>query len=143
MAIRPKLQSLILCDLLRKEDSGKFIAVGIYHDSIILASHPEAPRQFEALLGIWRLPLGAHDLTLRLRAPSKKVVVEVTGQFIVENENLSVFLPVPIGPVLFSEMGVYSLTVAIDGARIHSHKILVDIAVPAGGAADTPAEPPK
>lgn len=84
MTLPFKVEYAIVCDLVRREDSGKLIIVGVYGDSILIN---EFPATFMLAVTLRIAPQRVGTLGLDFRATMNTTEI-VTGEANIEVENL-------------------------------------------------------
>ncbi|GGO26807.1 hypothetical protein GCM10010991_07810 [Gemmobacter aquaticus] len=83
----------LFCEDIRQEANGKFILVGVFAGSLLLASLPATIR-LGALVRIWNLPAGAHQMSLRIFG-EHLTEVKIDGDFenTIDNETIALAIP--------------------------------------------------
>lgn len=122
------LRSTLLCDDVRREDSGKLIIIGVYTPHIVVQSTP-------AVLSLWTFQVWEADavstnrLTILVRhIESRTTVFEGAAHVAIPGSGQG-FLAFPFGRLRFDLPGPYEFVVMIDGddtpAGRHVFSVLV------------------
>lgn len=104
-----KVHSLLICDDVRKEETGKEILIGVYSGKIITRSPlPVTMAKLCFWIGFMANFTGDRDIHMQIISPSDKKIMEANGNVNVIQEGKS-SLSVPFSPVQLPEEGVYSV----------------------------------
>lgn len=88
----------LLCDLIRQENNGKYIAIGIYSSSIVVPFFPSI-LSFSLFTKLVGDSLGKHDILFRVMVGNDKNQ-EVSGDLTFENFKED-WIPIPLQPINF------------------------------------------
>jgi hypothetical protein len=115
MSERYKLRSVIICDDVRQEISGKEILIGVYNYSVLFHQFPAGMPQLVMKIAIKLIDKEAKSFLLHLRDPNGTVIGQIGGDL----TNLNYDEPVSIGaiivPLTFYAPGLYTIDFALDG----------------------------
>ena len=126
---------IIFCDDVRQETTGKFIIVGVYIDSIILAA-PIDPLYLAIVLRLRGLEQGQHRVTLRFSLDERVIQEKDNFPFLASPKGRG-FVVLGGVPVDTKKGGLLRLEAIIDGGDVLvSDEIMI---LRAQGAAPTPA----
>ena len=119
--------STLICDDCRKEDTGKYIAIGIYPGSIVT---PQLPLlmpilaiRFEVVPDKRRY----ENVTATIKDPEGRETVRVGGIIEFSQANVPSSFFFRISPVLFQNEGKHTVSLAMDGEldEIYEFKVQV------------------
>ena len=110
-----KIASALLCDEVRQEDNGKFIAIGIYRGSVQFSKFPTG-KGFTALFQIKDMkPAENYSLGFKVLVGGKKIQ-EIAGTLTNTSPGIE-WLPVQINAVEFTEETNLKIYAKVDEQR--------------------------
>lgn len=88
----------ILCDAVRREDNGKFIAIGIYSASVLVSKFPST-LQFTLLVNLTVKDNDKHKINIRIKVDDEiKATLEGEVQL---HKYFSEWMPITLPPIEF------------------------------------------
>lgn len=112
-----KLTSLIVCDDIRQEVTGKQILVGVYTGTIILSSFPAALNKLCIRITGWVSGgVGTRKAVLAIDGPDKKNVLRDDSIVLnVARPDQQIVLNITLGSFEFREQGKYKIRFGVEG----------------------------
>jgi hypothetical protein len=119
MAGKIKLGSLIICDEMRSETSGKDILIGVYRGIIVVPSVPMMMRQLA-----FRLPVFADqsidgEFSLEVRGPDKNSLFKANGPGRLDpsDQGFEATFGIMIGPFQLAVYGIHDVRFSCPGIK--------------------------
>ena len=113
-----KVKSIIICDDVRTENSGKEILIGVYNDVIVFPRLPAGIIKLFIRVALDVIPLQSFTFNILIVDPDGKTI----GEHERKAEAPDVDTPVLIGLVLaglrFEKEGIYKIRLRIDGSKL-------------------------
>jgi hypothetical protein len=110
-----KVEHVIVCDDVRREDNGKELLIGVYNHAIIVAEDPPYTLMklcFRILVDL--RSTGKKKMVFVINTPSGRDFLSAEGTVEAERaEKTSLILP--IFPARLPELGIYTIKFALDG----------------------------
>lgn len=109
----PKIKDIIICDDIRKENSGKFIFIGVYPAGNIIV-RGKMPYVFPKLCFILKFigGKGEYDIETILKNPDQKQIVSLpAGSLNFEDENREFMLFLSIATLKIDKVGEYTFEI--------------------------------
>jgi hypothetical protein len=115
MSEKIKIRSVIICDDVRREMSGKEILIGVYNDGMIFPAIPAQLKQLVIRVGSDVLDNTAKKFTLTLKDPNGTPLGQFPGTFtpLTNPEDHTLFGFIFQGPTLYSG-GIYTIELGIE-----------------------------
>ena len=109
-----KIVSLIVCDDIRKEASGKQTLVGVYNKDLIVLKIPSklSHLAFRVVIDFERTDF--KRIHFVITSPSRKNVVDQTGDFAIRGSAQQVVLALGVDQPEIAEVGPYSIKLGFD-----------------------------
>ena len=119
-----RVKSLIVCDDVREEKSGKDVAVGIYNRSMVVPSIP-VRLPFIVFRLVFEFDRKFETIEFFVKSPSKKKLFEFSGPINIVDMNEWIRIAIKIGEPVFEEAGEYVVWVGLGGRRRRVGEILL------------------
>jgi hypothetical protein len=117
MPARSKIRSVIVCDDVRQERSGKDICIGIYNGVIVVGGLPAIMRQLSFRIEFEIDTPGKRAIALELIDPARNKIIQADGEVEIENAKDPGSLTFSFGPVTFAIPGRYSINFTINSQK--------------------------
>lgn len=114
-------ESVILCDDIRFEATGKLLLIGVYSDIIQVPKLPLQLRSLSLAIKAKATSTGHLSFSVSVADPQGNALLDAGGELNYEGEaGRVIWLPVVMGPALLTTEGAYSLTITLgDGTPVH------------------------
>ncbi|HEY3203351.1 MAG TPA: hypothetical protein VGL03_06785 [Thermoanaerobaculia bacterium] len=126
-------ESLVLCDDIRHENTGKLLFVGVYSDVIQVGKLPFQLRSLGLAIRAKVFSTGRYTFSVTVSDPQGNNLLEASGELNYEGEaGRTVWLPLVMAPALLPSEGPYGIRVLLgEGSPIRETFIVRKAAVPA------------
>jgi hypothetical protein len=125
MSFKEQVRSVLICDDVRKEASGKDIAIGIYNGLILFNEFPGSLPTFAIRIEFVPQRTDYESLNLGITSPNGEPLIVATGKL----AGVERYIPVAINfiqsPMAFEVPGIYRIFMEIDGQRSEVSKFHV------------------
>jgi hypothetical protein len=125
-------ESLVLCDDVRSENTGKLLFVGVYSDVVQVVKLPLQLRSLGLAIKAKVLSTGRFAFSVSVVDPQNNSLLDASGELNYEGEvGRVVWLPVVMGPALLTTEGTYDVRISLGtSAPVHEQFIVRKAAVP-------------
>lgn len=109
-------ESMVLCDDIRLESTGKILLIGVYSDVIQVPKLPLQLRSLAFAIKAKAFSIGRFSFSVELLDPQANSLLKAEGEIGYDGElGRLIWLPVVTGPVLLPTEGVYSVAISLAG----------------------------
>lgn len=131
MSTKPRY--VLICDEVRKEETGKFILIGVYTPDIHVPKVPATLQSLTFFVCIDMPNPGEKKFAVELRPPSGKAIATGNGGF-VANQRGPAYIPLRFLNLTFPEAGAYEFWLTPEGENrmSESFRVLVPEETPKG-----------
>lgn len=109
-----KIVSVIICDDIRKEASGKQTLVGVYNKDIIIPNTPSTLSQLFFRIGIELERTDFKKIHFVITSPSRKKIVDQTGDITIQDGSDHLTIGMKVDQPTFVETGTYTIKLGLD-----------------------------
>jgi hypothetical protein len=111
-----KIVSVIICDDIRKEASGKQTLVGVYNKDIIIPNIPSTLSQLFFRVGIELERTDFKRIHFVVTSPSRKKVGDQSGEITIQDGTNHLTLGLKAEQPTFVETGTYTIRLGLDAS---------------------------